>query len=138
MDYNNNNNSDRFFQVRNARHKEIAEDYTEMIAELINDTGEARVVDLAERFGVTSPTVNSIIRRLVRDGFVESKPYRSIFLTDKGKKLAELCKKRHEIVFNFLISLGVNLETAKNDAEGIEHHVSPETLKVFEKFVKKK
>ena len=137
MDYNNNNNSDRFFQVRNARHKEIAEDYTEMIAELINDTGEARVVDLAERFGVTSPTVNSIIRRLVRDGFVESKPYRSIFLTDKGKKLAELCKKRHEIVFKFLISLGVNLETAKNDAEGIEHHVSPETLKVFEKFVKK-
>ena len=138
MDYNNNNNSDRFFQVRNARHKEIAEDYTEMIAELINDTGEARVVDLAERFGVTSPTVNSIIRRLVRDGFVESKPYRSIFLTDKGKKLAEFCKKRHAIVFKFLISLGVNLEAAKNDAEGIEHHVSPETLKVFEKFVKKK
>ncbi len=138
MDYNNNTNSDRFFQVRNARHTEIAEDYTEMIAELINDTGEARVVDLAERFGVTSPTVNSIIRRLVRDGFVESKPYRSIFLTDKGKKLAEFSKKRHEIVFNFLISLGVDLETAKNDAEGIEHHVSPETLKVFEKFVKKK
>ena len=138
MDYNDNNNSDRFFHVRNARHTEIAEDYTEMIAELINDTGEARVVDLAERFGVTSPTVNSIIRRLVRDGFVESKPYRSIFLTEKGKKLAEFCKKRHAIVFNFLISLGVNLETAKNDAEGIEHHVSPETLKVFEKFVKKK
>ena len=59
------------------------------------------------------------------------------FLTDKGKKLAEFSKKRHEIVFNFLIALGVDLETAKNDAEGIEHHVSSETLKVFEKFVKK-
>ena len=138
MSYNNNSNSDRFFQVRNARHTEIAEDYTEMIADLIKDTGEARVVDLAERFGVTSPTVNSIIRRLVRDGLVESKPYRSIFLTDKGKKLAEFSKKRHEIVFNFLIALGVDLEIAKNDAEGIEHHVSSETLKVFEKFVKKK
>lgn len=137
MSYSNNNNSHRFFQVRNARHTEIAEDYTEMIADLIKDTGEARVVDLAERFGVTSPTVNSIIRRLVRDGFVESKPYRSIFLTDKGKKLAEFSKKRHEIVFNFLIALGVDLEIAKNDAEGIEHHVSSETLKVFEKFVKK-
>ncbi|MDC3096197.1 manganese-binding transcriptional regulator MntR [Alphaproteobacteria bacterium] len=137
MSYNNNSNSDRFFQVRNARHTEIAEDYTEMIADLIKDTGEARVVDLAERFGVTSPTVNSIIRRLVRDGFVESKPYRSIFLTDKGKKLAEFSKRRHEIVFNFLIALGVDLEIAKNDAEGIEHHVSSETLKVFEKFVKK-
>ena len=133
-----NSNSNRFFQVRNARHTEIAEDYTEMIADLIKDTGEARVVDLAERFGVTSPTVNSIIRRLVRDGFVESKPYRSIFLTDKGKKLAEFSKRRHEIVFNFLIALGVDLEIAKNDAEGIEHHVSSETLKVFEKFVKKK
>ena len=96
-----------------------------MIADLIKDTGEARVVDLAERFGVTSPTVNSIIRRLVRDGFVESKPYRSIFLTDKGKKLAEFSKRRHEIVFDFLIALGVDLEIAKNDAEGIEHHVSP-------------
>ena len=139
MSYSNNSsNSDRFFQVRNARHTEIAEDYTEMIADLIKDTGEARVVDLAERFGVTSPTVNSIIRRLVRDGFVESKPYRSIFLTDKGKKLAEFSKRRHEIVFNFLIALGVDLEIAKNDAEGIEHHVSSETLKVFEKFVKKK
>ena len=137
MSYSNNSNSDRFFQVRNARHTEIAEDYTEMIADLIKDTGEARVVDLAERFGVTSPTVNSIIRRLVRDGLVESKPYRSIFLTDKGKKLAEFSKKRHEIVFNFLIALGVDLEIAKNDAEGIEHHVSSETLKVFEKFVKK-
>ena len=138
MSYSNNSsNSDRFFQVRNARHTEIAEDYTEMIADLIEDTGEARVVDLAKRFGVTSPTVNSIIRRLVRDGFVESKPYRSIFLTDKGKKLAEFSKKRHEIVFRFLIALGVDLEIAKNDAEGIEHHVSSETLKVFEKFVKK-
>ena len=138
MNYNNKINSNRFFQVRNARHTEIAEDYTEMIAELIQEIGEARVVDLAKRFGVTSPTVNSIIRRLVRDGLVESKPYRSIFLTNKGKKLAEFCKKRHEIVFDFLISLGVNLEIAKNDAEGIEHHVSPETLKVFEQSSKNK
>lgn len=138
MNYNKKINSNRFFQVRNARHTEIAEDYTEMIAELIQEIGEARVVDLAKRFGVTSPTVNSIIRRLVRDGLVESKPYRSIFLTNKGKKLAEFCKKRHEIVFDFLISLGVNLEIAKNDAEGIEHHVSPETLKVFEQFSKNK
>ena len=137
MDFNNKTNSDRFLQVRNARHLEIAEDYTEMIAELIQEIGEARVVDLADRFGVTSPTVNSIIRRLVRDGYVQSKPYRSIFLTNKGKQLAEFCKKRHEIVFDFLVSLGVDLETAKNDAEGIEHHVSPLTLKVFEKFLKK-
>ena len=97
-------NSFRFSQVRNARNTEIAEDYTEMIADLTKETGEARVVDLAENFGVTSPTVNSIIRRLVREGLVESKPYRSIFLTHKGKSLAQFCKRRHEIVYKFINS----------------------------------
>ena len=129
-------NSDRFEQVRNARNSETAEDYTEMIADLIRNAGEARAVDLAKHFGVTGPTVNSIIRRLVRDGLVVSKPYRSIFLTDKGQTLADYCKKRHEIVYNFLIKIGVNSDIAKNDAEGIEHHVSSETLSVFEKYNK--
>ena len=95
-----------------------------------------RLVDLAKHFGVTGPTVNSIIRRLVREGLVESRPYRSIFLTEKGKLLADYCKKRHEIVYNFLIKIGVNEDVAKNDAEGLEHHVSAETLSVFEKFNK--
>lgn len=129
-------NSDRFEQVRSARNSETAEDYTEMIADLIRNAGEARAVDLAKHFGVTGPTVNSIIRRLVRDGLVVSKPYRSIFLTDKGQTLADYCKKRHEIVYNFLIKIGVNSDIAKNDAEGIEHHVSAETLSVFEKYNK--
>ena len=131
-------NSDRFSKVRNARNTEIAEDYTEMIADLIEETGEARVVDLANRFGVTSPTVNSVIRRLVKEGLVESKPYRSIFLTDQGKLLANFCKTRHEIVLNFLLAIGVDKEIAKNDAEGLEHHVSKETLKVFERYSKGK
>ena len=129
-------NSDRFAQVRNARNTEIAEDYTEMIADLIRETGEARAVDLAKHFGVTGPTVNSIIRRLVREGLVESRPYRSIFLTKEGKLLADYCKKRHQIVYNFLIKIGVKEDVAKNDAEGLEHHVSGETLSVFEKFTK--
>ena len=129
-------NSDRFEQVRNARNSETAEDYTEMIADLIRNAGEARAVDLAKHFGVTGPTVNSIIRRLVRDGLVVSKPYRSIFLTNKGQILADYCKKRHEIVYDFLIKIGVDSDTAKNDAEGIEHHVSAETLSVFEKYNK--
>ena len=130
-------NSDRFEQVRNARNTETAEDYTEMIADLIRESGEARAVDLAKHFGVTGPTVNSIIRRLVREDLVISKPYRSIFLTEKGQILADYCKKRHEIVYKFLIKIGVNSEAAKNDAEGLEHHVSAETLNVFEKYNKK-
>ena len=130
-------NAVRFAQVRNARNTETAEDYTEMIADLIKQTGEARAVDLAKHFGVTAPTVNSTIRRLVREGLVESKPYRSIFLTEKGTLLARYCKKRHEIVYNFLIKIGVDVNTAKNDAEGLEHHVSSETLKVFEQHINK-
>ena len=130
-------NADRFAQVRNARNTEIAEDYTEMIADLIKQTGEARAVDLAKHFGVTSPTVNSTIRRLVREELVESKPYRSIFLTEKGKLLADYCKKRHKIVYDFLIKIGVDIDIAKNDAEGLEHHVSSETLRVFEKHINK-
>ena len=67
---------------------------------------------------------------------VESRPYRSIFLTKEGKLLADYCKKRHQIVYNFLIKIGVKEDVAKNDAEGLEHHVSSETLSVFEKFTK--
>ena len=131
-------NSDRFAQVRNARNTETAEDYTEMIADLIKETGEARAVDLARHFGVTGPTVNSIIRRLVREGLVESKPYRSIFLTLKGQVIASKSKKKHRIVFEFLKNLGVDVKTASADSEGIEHHVSDKTLTKMEKFNKSK
>jgi len=107
-----------------------------MIAELIEDTGEARAVDLALRFGVTAPTVNATIQRLQKDGLVSSRPYRSIFLTDAGRQLAQDCKNRHDIVRNFLLAIGVDEDTAEQDAEGVEHHVSEKTLSCFEAFVK--
>ena len=129
-------NSDRFAQVRNARNTEIAEDYTEMIADLIRETGEARAVDLAKHFGVTGPTVNSIIRRLVREGLVESKPYRSIFLTQAGTQLAKDSRDKHRVVRDFLIAIGVDIDVAEQDAEGVEHHVSEETLSKFKEFLK--
>ena len=129
--------ADKFERIRRAHQSEIAEDYVEMISDLIAETGEARAVDLASRFGVTSPTVNATIQRLQKEGLVESKPYRSIFLTEEGKVLASFCKKRHEIVYKFLLAIGVKDEIAKIDAEGLEHHVSKETLKVFENFILK-
>ena len=127
--------SHRFNKLRAAHQTELAEDYVEMIYELINEKGEARSVDLAERFGVSNPTVNASIQRLQKDGFVESKPYRSIFLTKKGEELAKFCKNRHDIVYKFLLSIGVKEETAHSDAEGIEHHVSIETLDAFKKLI---
>ena len=123
--------------MRAAHQTELAEDYVEMVYELINEKGEARAVDLADRFGVSSPTVNASIQRLQKDGLVQSRPYRSIFLTKKGEELAKFCKNRHEIVYKFLLSIGVDTNTALSDAEGLEHHVSIETLNAMEKSINK-
>jgi DtxR family manganese transport transcriptional regulator len=122
--------------VREAHQVEVAEDYVELVADLIAATGEARAVDIARRLGVSHPTVVKAIGRLQRDGLVESLPYRSIFLTEAGRVMAERCKQRHQTVLDFLKALGVDEETAERDAEGIEHHVSDETLKAFERFIR--
>ena len=121
----------KFDRIRRAHQSEVAEDYVEMISDLIEETGEARTVDLAARFGVTSPTVNAIVRRLQRENLVETRPYRSIFLTEAGKALAESSRARHQIVQDFLVTIGVPETIAEEDAEGVEHHVSEETLAVF-------
>ena len=121
----------KFDRIRRAHQSEVAEDYVEMISDLIEETGEARTVDLAARFGVTSPTVNAIVRRLQRENLVETRPYRSIFLTEAGKALAESSRARHQIVRDFLVTIGVPETVAEEDAEGVEHHVSEQTLAVF-------
>ena len=127
----------KFDRIRRAHQSEVAEDYVEMISDLIAETGEARTVDLAARFGVTSPTVYAIIRRLQREDLVETRPYRSIFLTEAGKALAEASRERHRIVRDFLVTIGVPDAIAEEDAEGVEHHVSEETLAVFAAITRK-
>lgn len=122
-------------RTRKEHSQETAQDYAELIADLIEETGEARAIDLAHRLGVTHVTVSRTIQRLVRDGFVTTQPYRSIFLTDAGRALAEESRRRHETVCEFLKALGISEEIAESDAEGIEHHVSPETLAAFQKFL---
>lgn len=119
-------------QTRREHSTETAEDYVEAIAELIATDGEARAVDLARWLGVSHVTVVRTIARLQRDGYVSTKPYRSIFLTRKGARLAEDSRKRHNVVQQFLLSIGVPEHVARNDAEGIEHHCSPETLAAFQ------
>jgi DtxR family manganese transport transcriptional regulator len=124
-----------FGRTRSDHRNEIAEDYVELIADLIDATGEARAVDLANRLGVSNATVTHAITRLQRDGLVRSEPYRSIFLTKGGRDLAEQCRRRHRIVYGLLRALGVSDEVARIDAEGIEHHVSEETLQAFERLL---
>lgn len=127
-----------FQAVREARRSELAEDYVELIAELIAHFGEARPVDIASRLGVTAPTVAKTLDRLARDGLVMRARYRSVFLTDQGRALAEECRVRHDIVVRFLIRLGLDAETAEQDAEGIEHHVSARTLALFAAFAERR
>lgn len=124
-------------RTRRDHASETAEDYVEAIADFIQEIGYCRVTDLAHKFSVSHVTVLKIVRRLERDGFVITEPRRPITLTTKGKRLAKDCKERHEIVYRFLRAIGVSKKVAEIDSEGIEHHVSPETLKRMRAMAKK-
>lgn len=126
-----------FRQVREAHRSELIEDYVELISDLLADGGEARQVDIAARLGVAQPTVAKMLKRLVREGLVVQRPYRGVFLTDAGEALATASRERHHTVEAFLVALGVPEDIARRDAEGIEHHVSPETLAIFADFTRK-
>ena len=127
--------SEGFRQSREARRSALVEDYVELIADLIADGQEARQVDIAARLGVVQPTVAKMLKRLVKDGLASQRPYRGVFLTEAGLELAAAVRRRHQTVEAVLLALGVSSETARIDAEGIEHHVSAETLRAFERFV---
>lgn len=127
--------TNRFQRTRDDHSREKAEDYVELIDSLIREAGEARAVDLADHFGISHVTVSKTVQRLQREGYVKSQPYRSIFLTDKGTELAQEARKRHALVHDFLIALGVDEENAEADAEGIEHHVSTQTLDAMSRFL---
>jgi DtxR family transcriptional regulator, manganese transport regulator len=130
--------SEGFRQNRQARRQELVEDYVELIDDLLTAHGEARQVDIAERLGVAQPTVAKMLKRLTEDGLVLQQPYRGVFLTPEGQRLAVEARERHRVVEAFLIALGVSAETARRDAEGIEHHVSAETLQAFRAFALRK
>ena len=121
-------------RTRHDHATELAEDYVEAIDDIERDKGECRVTDLARQFGVTHVTVNRTVSRLQRDGLDETQPYAPVTLTSRGRRLASKSRQRHEVVLQFLLSLGVSEETARVDAEGIEHHVSDETLQIMKQY----
>ncbi len=111
------------------------EDYAELIADLADEFGEARTIDIAQRFGVTHPTAAKALARLKREGLAMSRPYRGVFLTEAGRTMAERVRARHRLVVDTLKAIGVPPEAAEADAEGIEHYVSDITLEAFSSFV---
>lgn len=115
-------------RTRDDHATETAEDYVEAIADFVDQRGECRVRDLSAQFGVSHVTVVRIVERLERDGYVETEPRKPVGLTAKGKRLARACRDRHDVVYRFLLAIGVDEATAAIDSEGIEHHVSRATL----------
>lgn len=128
---------ERFNQARAAQAMAVLEDYAEMIGDLIDEMGEARITDIAARMGVTHPTATKAVARLKREGLAMSRPYRGVFLTEAGGALADRVRERHRTVVDLLIAVGVPAETAELDAEGLEHYVSATSLAAFETFLAK-
>lgn len=124
-----------FNRIRADHSSELAEDYVELIADLIDEKGEARGSEVAMRLGVANATVVKTMKRLQDIGLVTQEPYRSIFLTGEGWKMAEDGRRKHKIVETFLLALGISEDTARIDSEGIEHHVSEETLRAMARFL---
>ena len=124
-----------FRRTRSDHAGETAEDYVEAIADTVREKGTCRVTDLAKLFGVSHVTVTKTIARLQREGLVDTEPYGPLRLTADGDKLATMSRKRHDLVLRFLLALGVSERVAEVDSEGIEHHVSDETLRAFRRFI---
>jgi len=126
----------RFGKARSAQSTALLEDYVELIADLLASAGEARPTDIARRLGVSHVTAVKTISRLKREGMVTALPYRGVFLTKSGMGLAARVRARHRLVVDALVAMGVPVEAAEADAEGIEHHVSETTLKAFARFLR--
>lgn len=125
----------RFRRTRLDHARETAEDYVEAIAALADRGGEARVGELAKLMGVSHVTVSRIVGRIAREGLVEVTPYRPVRLTAAGRKLAARSRDRHDVVLRFLLAIGVGPAQAEIDAEGIEHHVSNQTIAAMRRVV---
>ncbi len=125
----------RFGRAREARAAEVTEDYAELIDDLLAADGQARPISIARRLGVSHVTVVKAITRLEREGLATARPYHGVELTAAGADLARRVRARHRLVVELLLAVGVSPEDAENDAEGIEHHVSPSTLEAFARFL---
>ena len=111
------------------------EDYLEVIYELIQEKGYATTVDISSYLNVSSPSVTKMMQKLDETGYLKYEKYRGIKLTNEGIRIARNIRNRHGLLAEFFMIIGVDEETANNDAEGIEHHLHPETMKKLEEFI---
>ena len=111
------------------------EDYLEVISELVELKGYANTLDISSYLNVSAPSVTKMLQKLDESGYLEYEKYRGINLTVKGNVLADTIRKKHGTLLEFFRLLGINYEIANQDAEGIEHHLNPQTIKQLNKLV---
>jgi Mn-dependent DtxR family transcriptional regulator len=114
------------------RNSSAVEDYLERILELIDSKGYARVVDIAKSLGISQASVTNMVQRLDADGLLKYEKYRGLVLTAAGEALARNITRRHQLLTDFLTLLRLDKHIIHHDVEGMEHHISPPTLRAIE------
>ena len=122
-------------QLEKSNFSTRMEDYLEIISELVELKGYATTLDISRYMHVSAPSVTKMLQRLDENGYLEYERYHGINLTKKGIQVAEGIRQKHGILLEFFEILGVGFETANQDAEGIEHHLNPKTIKQLRKFI---
>ena len=108
------------------------EDYLEQILDLINTKGYARVADIAQGLRISQASVTNMVQRLDAEGLLKYEKYRGLVLTTAGETLARNIMRRHQLLSDFLRMIGIDEEVIYHDVEGMEHHISPQTLRAIE------
>jgi Mn-dependent DtxR family transcriptional regulator len=121
--------------VKKDHRTDRMEDYLEVIYELVQRKGYATTVDISSYLNVSSPSVTKMMQKLDETGYLKYEKYRGIRLTNEGIRIDLNIRNRHGLLYEFFKIIGVEEETANNDAEGIEHHLHPETMKKLEEFI---
>ena len=117
---------------KTRRNSSAVEDYLERILELIDSKGYARVVDIATSLKISQASVSNMVRRLDGDGLLKYEKYRGLVLTPAGEALARNITRRHQLLTDFLTLLRLDKQIIHHDVEGMEHHISPPTLRAIE------
>jgi len=111
------------------------EDYLERIYLLIDEKGYARVSDIAEGLEVHPSSVTKMIQKLDKDNYLIYEKYRGLIMTPKGKKMGKRLVDRHQMLEEFLNVIGVQEENIYADVEGIEHHLSWDSITCIEALI---
>ena len=111
------------------------EDYLEIISELVDLKGYATTLDISRYMNVSPPSVTGMLQKLDENGYLEWEKYHGINLTERGRQTANTIRQKHGLLLDFFEILGVGIDIANQDIEGIEHHLNPKTIRQLRKFI---